>query len=232
MTMDCREFRREAGSDPRHLGTEAASHRDSCAACAESLRRTLELDDRILAALRVPVPDAPRAGRTGRVLHFPVIERRRWMALAASIVGGVMVGSLLWVASPRPSLAEDVVKHLDHEPGAMVVTSHDADPAAVEAVLQRAGVHLRPGVGPVSYASTCSFRGDKVPHLVVQTALGPVTVMMLRHEKVAAPVEFDEGGYAGTILPAGPGSIAVIGRAPGADLDRVAEQVRAAVQWK
>lgn len=230
--MDCAEFRREADADPGHLGPQASAHRDACAACAESLRRTIELDERIFAALRVPVPEAARTGIPGRVVRFPVIERRRWMALAASIVGGVLVGSLLWVGSPRPSLAGDVVKHLDHEPGAMAVTSHETDPAEVEAVLQRAGVRLRAGIGTVSYASTCSFRGDKVPHLVVQTAAGPVAVMVLRHEKVAAPVDFDEDGYAGTIVPAGPGSIAVIGHAPAADLDQVAEQVRNAVQWQ
>jgi hypothetical protein len=249
MTMECLEFRREAGADPRHLGPAAAAHRDACPACAESLRRTLELDERILAALRVPVPDRARTGRArvalesevlrrhqarqpGRVVGFPVIERRRWMALAASIAGGVLVGSLLWIGGPRASLAEDVVKHMGHEPEAMMSTPGGADPAEVAAVLERAGVRLRPGIGTVSYASTCPFRGEKVPHLVVQTAVGPMTVMVLRHEKVAAPVNFDEGGYAGTIVPAGPGSIAVIGHAPTADLEQVAAQVRRAVQWQ
>lgn len=247
--MDCLEFRREAGADPRHLGPAAEAHRDGCAACADSLRRTLALDDRILAALRIPVPDeAPggrvgalteqRAGRRpagasqGRVLRFPVIEPRRWVAMAASIVGGVLIGTLLWVGGPRASLARDLVKHVDHEASAMVATSQEADPAEVEAVLERAGVRLQPGVGTVSYASTCPFRGEKVPHLVVQTAVGPMTVMVLRHEKLAAPVDFDEGGYAGTIVPAGPGSIAILGHAPEADLDRIAEQVRNAIQWK
>jgi hypothetical protein len=249
MTMECLEFRREAGADPRHLGPAAAAHRDTCAACADSLRRTLALDDKILAALRVPVPDAmphgrpvasmgrdarrhPAARTPARVLRFPVIEPRRWFALAASVAGGVLIGSLLWVSGPRASLAEDLVKHVDHEPGAMVATTHEADPAEVEAVLERAGVRLRPGAGTVSYASTCPFRGEKVPHLVVQTAVGPMTVMVLRHEKVAAPVNFDEGGYAGTILPAGPGSLAVLGHAPEADLGRIAEQVRDAIQWQ
>jgi len=41
---------------------------------------------------------------------------RRWYALAASIVAGVLVGSLLWVGGPRNSLAQDVLAHMDHEP--------------------------------------------------------------------------------------------------------------------
>jgi hypothetical protein len=248
MTMECLEFRREAGADPRHLGAAAAAHRDACAACAESWRRTLALDAKILAALQVPVPDDMRGGISGeglasgmnrgrriasqgRVVSFPRIEPRRWMALAASIAGGVAIGSLLWIGGPRASLAEDVVKHMEHEPGVMVVTSDEEDPGEVAAVLQRAGVRMQSGVGTVSYATTCRFRGERVPHLVVQTAAGPMTVMVLRDEKVAGPVDFDEGGYAGTIVPAGPGSIAVLGHAPTADLDQVAERVAAAVVW-
>lgn len=247
--MECLEFRREASADPRHLSAAASAHRDACAACAESLRRTLALDQKILVALQVPVPDAVgygatavgldsdvnrgrHAGSADRIARFPGVQPRRWMALAASIVGGVAIGALLWVGGPRASLAEDVVKHVDHEAGSMVVTSREADPAEVAAVLARAGVRLQSAVGTVSYATTCPFRDEKVPHLVVQTAVGPMTVMVLRNEKVPAPVDFDEGGYAGTIVPAGPGSIAVLGHAPTADLDQVAELVRNAIQWE
>ena len=184
MIMDCLEFRRAAGADPGHLGAGGCRSSRRLPACAESLRRTLGSSiARILAALQVPVPESARTARPGRMVRFPVIEPRRWMALAASVAGGVLIGSLLWVGGPRASLAGDVVKHVIHEPGAMVATSHEADPAAVEAVLERAGVRLRPGVGPVSYASTCPFRGEKVPHLVVQTAVGPMTVMVLRRRK-------------------------------------------------
>ncbi len=83
----------------------------------------------------------------------------------------------------------------------------------------------------MSYAESCRFRGRKVPHLVVQTDAGPVTVMVLPRESVAAPVQFDEGGYSGTILQAGPGSVAVLGHQSRQVLDQVAERVAAAVAW-
>jgi hypothetical protein len=69
-----------------------------------------------------------------------------------------------------------------------------------------------------------------VPHLVVQTDGGPVTVMVLRNETLDAPVSFNEDGYSGRIVPAGPGSIAVIGSGE-TDLEQVAERVTAAVKW-
>ena len=227
--MECLEFRRSAGADPAHLGTDARAHRDTCPRCAEYLRQTLALDEKIRAALQVPVPGRePKVGRSSGAM-LPVFDRRRWFALAASIVAGVAVGSLLWVGEPRESLAHEVVEHMTHEPDAMIAVN-PADPAHVEEVLERGRIRLRPGIGTVSYASTCPFRGGKVPHLVVQTDAGPVTVMVLRNEKVAAPVRFDEQGYSGTIMPAGPGSIAVIGTAH-ANLDQVAERVLEAVEW-
>lgn len=227
--MDCLEFRRTAGADPARFGAEARAHAASCPACAQYLVEALAFDAKILAALRVPVPDVPRDDPRRRAGQVQWIDRRRWLALAASILGGVTIGSLLWVGSPRDSLARALVGHVQHEPGATTVTA-PADPARLAEVLRRGGIRLRPGIGTVSYAESCTFRRRTVPHLVVQTDRGPVTVMVLRHESVAGPVRFDEQGYRGTIVPAGPGSLAVIGTG-GADLGQVASRVLEAVEW-
>jgi len=66
-------------------------------------------------------------------------------------------------------------------------------PSEVAYVLGRAGVQLSPDVPEVTYAMSCWFRGWHVPHLVVRTANGPMAVMLLRHERVAARQVFDEG---------------------------------------
>lgn len=230
--MQCLEFRHAAGGDPRHLAPAAVAHRDACPACAEFLRQTLALDERILAALKVAVPQDAKSAIASKVVAFPLLDRRRWMALAASIAGGVMIGTLLWVSAPKASLAEDVVRHMAHEPGVMLPTAEPADAATLGHVLDRGGIRLDPDAGLVSYAESCRFRGHKVPHLVVQTDTGPVTVMVLRHEQVAAPEPFVEGGYTGTLLPAGPGTIAVLGHEPREVIDQVADRVAAAVEWK
>lgn len=227
--MECLEFRRAAGADPYHLDAGAVAHRDACPRCAEFLRQTLALDEKVLAALRVPVPEIDAGPVRPFDAGLPRVDRRRWLALAASIVGGVAIGSLLWVSGPRESLATALVEHMDHEPEAFDSTN-PADPSRVEQVLERGGIRLKPGIGTVSYANTCPFRGRRVPHLVVQTEAGPVTVMVLGNVTVEAPVNFDEQGYSGTILPAGPGSIAVMGAAH-ANLDHVAGWVLAAVEW-
>lgn len=229
MTMDCLQFRRAAGADPQRLDPAARAHAEACPGCAAHLRELRSLDARILAALEVPV--AARAGATaGSSASVAGLDRRRWLALAASIVAGVLVGTLLWVGSPRNSLARDLVEHLGHEPDALVVTDRPEEATELDEVLERGGIRLRPGIGTVSYANTCVFRGRRVPHLVVQTDGGPVTVMVLRHQRPERATHFDESGFSGQIVPAGPGSIAVIGDA-GADLEQVTATVLTAVVW-
>jgi hypothetical protein len=228
--LDCLEFRRLAGADPQHPGAAVLEHAAGCSRCAGYLRQTLVLDRHILAALSVPVPPLVAGRATGAAAPVPGLDRRRWYALAASIVAGVLVGTLLWVGGPRNSLAQDVLAHMEHEPEAFVVTTTPADDTVLGRVLERGGIRLRPEVGTVSYANSCRFRGRKVPHLVVQTDGGPVTVMVLRNEQVDAPVRFAEHEFSGTIVPAGPGSIAVIGGAD-ADLAQITDRVVAAVDW-
>jgi hypothetical protein len=102
-------------------------------------------------------------------------------------------------------------------------------------VLRNTHMRLRPDAGVVSYAQSCLFRGQRVPHLVVQTDMGPVTVMVLVHESVSKPTPFDEHGYRGPLLPvAGHGSIAVLAKDQSGNLDAVksiASRVRADIEW-
>jgi hypothetical protein len=157
-------------------------------------------------------------------------NRNRWYALAASVVGGVLVGVLLWASGPRNALARDLLGHVAHEPQALVTTQVPVGADRVRDILAKDGLRLRSDMGLVSYAMSCPFRGHEVPHLVVQTAGGPVTVLVLRDEKVTRVMRFHEQGYVGTLEPAGPGSIAVIGSSP-AQVKEAAERVAAALEW-
>jgi hypothetical protein len=82
----------------------------------------------------------------------------------------------------------------------------------------------------ITYAHSCRFRGHYVPHLVLQTDKGPVTVMLLRHEQVRAPQTFREEGLNGIIVPAENGSIALLAQTD-AGLEPLAQQMRRDVRW-
>jgi hypothetical protein len=126
-------------------------------------------------------------------------------------------------------VAREVIEHVSHEPGAFAATMPLA-PAEVDAVLGGEGVGLRPGIGDVTYAMRCVFEGRAVPHLVVRTAEGPVTVLLLRHREIGKPVRLDSEGFEGVVLRAPRGSIAVVGTGI-ANIDAVAKRVFDAVDW-
>jgi hypothetical protein len=156
------------------------------------------------------------------------------MALAASLTMAIGVAAGLWLAAPRASVAADVVTHMAEEPQAWRQTDVPVPAAALIAVLRDAHMRLAADAGLVSYANSCLFRGHQVPHLVVQSDAGPVTVMVLVHESVPAEVQFADSGYRGVILPVpGHGSIAVLtrGMSDRATVERIAARVLGAIVW-
>lgn len=234
--MNCLEFRRLVGAEPARESDELLAHRSTCQACSDYARQMQALDARLRRALLVSVPqavmdisvDRPASDRPAR--RAGGAGARRWLALAASILITAGLGFGIWLSFPTATLATAVVDHMQHESHSMVTTAERIAPFDLESVLRASGVRMAHPISSVSYARSCRFRGDLVPHLVVQTDGGPVTVMLLRNEHVAGPVDFEDQGYAGTFVPSGKGSIAVLG-APGVGIAQVADRVERAVEW-
>jgi hypothetical protein len=235
--MDCDRYRRAMMADPHDPDPELGEHRASCRECNLFSDRLSRFESRLERALRVPLP-SDRAEPLGaklpqRALRSPAY-RKGWLAMAASVLLAVIVAGALWVAAPGPSLAADVVTHMAGEPEAWGTTVAVPD-SALQDVLRESHLHLAAGAAVVSYASSCTFRGHRVPHLVMQTDSGPVTVMVLVHERVAKRAEFDEQGYRGVIVPvAGHGSLAVLTRGEATDIKTVqsiAARVLASIVW-
>ena len=187
-----------------------------------------QLDGLLKRALEIPVPADRGVMPLPRDLK-PKTAPQRWFALAASVLLAIALGAV-WLASPQPSLAAAVVDHVQHEPDAMVATESRVTADELSDVLHRAGMRLKSGARSISIARTCLFRGSTIPHLVVQTREGPITVLVLPREHVESAQHFAEEGYQGTILPSGPGAIAII-TASGTVLEAAAAQVAAEVEW-
>lgn len=200
--MDCRQARLAIGGDPRHLPAEVRLHVEGCAACRKFHDETLALETRLEAALQLPLHRFRGPARK------PAPRQR--FAIAASLMVAVLVGAGAWLFRPQSALADEVVAHIRDESGSWALERR-LSPGEIDAVLSRAGLRFDTSM-PVVYASPCVFRGHVAPHLVVQTEQGPVTVMLLSHEQVSRRQQFAEGGYAGVLLPAGEGSVAVLTR--------------------
>jgi len=224
--MNCLDVRRALGADPAARPVALAAHLAECPACARHAEALARLDGLIHRALAVPVRAADAAPPARAT-------RPRWVALAAGLAATAVLAVASWMLYPQPALATALVGHMGHEPDSWARTSVPAPPAAVGYVLGRAGVALAPDAAQVSYAHSCLFRGWYVPHLVVQTPAGPMTVMVLTHEHVAAATRIDEGGYRGVIVPAARGAFAVLAPA-GTDqaaIDAVVARLAGAVRY-
>lgn len=165
-----------------------------------------------------------------RRAHDPVQKQKRpgLFAFAASLAAALVVGFTLWLSRPPESLAAEIVQHVNGEPKSWARTQ-PVEARRLDAVLRKSGVKLGAGMEPVVYASACWFRGHFVPHMVVTTKNGPVTVIILKNETIPAEQQFSENGYSGLLVPARTGSVAVLSRTP-MQLDEPAREVVRALE--
>jgi hypothetical protein len=244
MTHD--EARELIGAVPGEVSAELEAHLKTCAECRAyreqmlaldaKLRRALELDWHKVAGTAPPSGPVPKARAHANVTPLPPKARDpsakhtqpRLFALAASIAAALVVGGILWLSRAPESLAAEIVTHVEGEPHSWEKTE-PITTERLDAVLRKSGVNLGSAMLPVVYASSCWFRGHYVPHVVVTTKDGPVTVMILLHERVSATQQFAEAGYSGLLVPATTGSIAVLSRTP-MNLEKPAANVIHALQ--
>lgn len=232
--MDHAHYRSALMADPHDPDPDLRAHRESCAECRAFTQQLLSFEARLERALLVEIPT--KAAVLPFARHLAAEQGpRRWMAMAASLLLALAIGAGVWLTLPQRSLAAAVVAHMAGEPDAWQVTDVPVPDADLSAVLKDSKLRLKPDAGVVSYASSCEFRGHKVPHLVVQTQSGPVTVMVLVHETARKSTHFDAQGYRGTIVPVpGHGSIAVLMRdheSKSGDVERIAARVDDAIVW-
>ena len=180
--IDCADYRRAMLADPRDAAPELRAHLEDCRECPAYTERLLRFEGRLERALRIE-----RSRRSGTPFRARPRVHRGWLAMAASVLARAGGGGRLWLAAPHPSLAADVVAHMAGEPEAWARTDEPVPAPELEPVLRDAHMRLKPDGGHGELRQSCLFRGHHVPHLVVQTDLGPVTVMVLVHDSVRSP---------------------------------------------
>jgi hypothetical protein len=219
--VNCPEARLLIGATPASATPALEEHLAGCPECTRFRAEMQALDGDIRRALQDPPAVAVRARRTAPALFRP------W-AMAASVLLAVGLFGV-WLLRPSDTLAHDVVAHVQAESGSWE-THEQIDGAAITQALRKAGVGFDVTSDKVTYAHSCLFRGRHVPHLVLQTDKGPVTVLLLRDVQVRSPQSFQEAGLNGVIVPAESGSIALVAQRD-AGLEQLAQQMRQEVRW-
>jgi len=218
--VSCEQARLQIGADPAGDAAELEHHLQDCPACRQFRAEMRALDANIRRALERP----PESVSTPRF----TASWRPW-ALAASVLLAMLAVFSLWLLRPSDTLARDVVAHVQEEPESWLARQH-VDAQSIEQALRGAGVKLDITSDRIIYAQSCWFRDHYVPHLVLQTAQGPATVLILRNQRVSGRRPFHEGDMSGVIVPAPQGSIAVLTR-NGVNADAVAAQMQQDLRW-
>jgi len=224
------------GAEPHAAPTpELTEHLRTCAECAQFQREMIMLDGNIRRALeRGPTASEPEpaasitrisGARTARQAK-PASVWSGWAWAASAAVASVLT---MWALRPGDTLAHEIVTHVEYESDSWS-RAHPVATTKVSEILGKAGVALDMNSEKVMYARNCLFRGHVVPHLVVTTSRGPVTVLILPHENVKHRTSFHEDGMSGVITPAPHGSIAILALG-GESVDAVAHEVQQSVRW-
>ena len=210
--MNCIEHRRLLLAQPAQIEAGARLHLVHCVDCTRFYKEVRSFELRLNEALRISV---------GRENGIVFLQKRRfrmrhsqrgWLAMAASALLALVVGSL-WLGAPSRSLAAAVVEHVADEPAAYAPGNRPVSSEKLDVAFSDTHARMKPDAFIVTYASRCSIHGHDVVHLVVQTGSGPMTVMILVDEKVSRSVRFDQRGYRGVLVPLPlKGSVAVLER--------------------
>jgi hypothetical protein len=219
--MICDEATVLIGGDPQTVSPELNEHLRTCRYCSHLHEQMLGFDMQLRSALELRLypagmtssgPDALAVGVSSRALPkkapWQSARARKW-GLGIGLAASLMLGVALWLSQPRNTLAAQVIDHIAQEPDSWSRTER-VSPAALATILRESGVELSPEIAPVVYASRCDFLGHPVPHLVILTEAGPVTIMILTHERVTGTERFQADHYWGLLMPAGVGSVAVV----------------------
>lgn len=213
--MNCLDFRRAIGADPRGLNTEAHVHKASCSRCADALERALGFERTLSAAIAIPVPEglAERIllRQTTTAIHEPEPRRFAIWQMAAGIALSVGLAAFLgqrYLATPE-ALTTLAVAHLTHEPFAL--SSRAAVPEAeVRKMFASLGAPLLGSPGAVHYLNDCPLGGQMSVHMVLQRDSGPVTAMFVPAVAAATRQEFEQAGVRGRSLPVGHGNLILL----------------------
>ena len=182
-------------------------------------KETRELDLKIAKALQIDVPELvmPELPEidTNKVATLPKRKRSLtplWFAVAATVVLATSISLRMSdLFQGHDTLANEILAHLDHEPGALRVTDVAVSDERLARIVPATLAVFDRDDALITYAQPCTIRGKQAPHLVVQGETGPVTIILMPDETVAEATPIEGANVKGVILPVGDGSIAIIG---------------------
>lgn len=213
--MDCLEFRRLLGTDPRVAGAAARAHLETCPRCRDAYARAHAFEGRLTQALSVPVPE----GLADRVLLNQLTgERQRratgfrygWIALAAAASLAIAIGVVQRQRAGAASIPDLVVEHVNGEEKPMLALRTPVPSAEVQSAFTDRGVHLASVPDDISYVAECPVGAYPTVHMVMPRDNQPISVLYFPSYRVAAAQEFTRGTQHGREVRIADGTLVML----------------------
>jgi Protein of unknown function (DUF3379) len=232
--MDCLEFRRALGIDPRLPDPAARAHLEDCARCHDAYLRAQAFDARLAQALTVALPE----GLADRILLTQLTaERRRragglrryaWVALAAAaaLVVAIGVRREVLISEPLPDL---VVAHVNGEERPALKLRAPIPAVDVEHAFADRGVKLASVPEGISYVHKCPVGIYSTVHMVMPRDDQPVSVLYFTDYHVPAEKDFRHGDLSGREVPIAKGTLVMLAESTGS-FDSLAHAWRDAIE--
>jgi len=211
--MTCLEYRRLLLAE----GAETADgklHRLQCAACAQFLAEQEALEAELRRALEVPTP----LRLEERLVRYPVMRRRRFLAAAGAAALATSAGVVSWFAREDP-LALACIQFVMKDEAKSIMMGAMPREQAVAALAGVLPIERIERVGKIRFIGPCPFNGQNAYHVVLAVPQGKVTLLIMPETRVTLGRRAaHEGLYASVIAASDNGSVGIIG----ADADVVA----------
>jgi len=216
--MDDLQFRRILYADPKASDEAVQTAKAEDPAKQKFAQEVEKLDNQILDALSVPVPDDLKEKlilRQSLASHRQQTKLKRVkLAIAASvaIAVGISVHNLQF-SHAFSDMADYAIAHTEHE---AKYFSNDGEANVTLAALNKKMASFNgtfsDTMGELMMADYCRFDGMKSLHLVFRGKSSPVNVFIIpKNEHLASHAEFNKGNYRGTSLKYDTSNIIVVG---------------------
>jgi hypothetical protein len=213
--MDCLEFRRLLGSDPRVTDAAAREHLEKCPRCQEAYSRAHAFDARIAQAMTIALPE----GLADRILFAQLTgERQRrtigfrygWIALAAAAALVIAIGIVRREGTFGTSLPDLVVKHVNGEERPALQLRTPVPSNTVESAFADRGVHLASVPDGISYVHKCPVGSYRTVHMVMPRDDQPVSVVYVTGYRAPGATDFERGSLHGREVPIAGGTLVMV----------------------
>jgi hypothetical protein len=234
--VNCFEFRRLCLSIPNSGDPGYMAHADECNDCKKYAEGVRRIDQALVEALDVPIPEDLVARLKLRTVLDSEQNRRNFgmrFAIAASVVLAVsaaLFGYRTWsVDQQYQSLTQAVVTHIEHEHVALDLVTTNA-PDELARMFVDYGATDAEAVGTVRFTTLCPVNGEQAIHAVLSTPTGPVTLIFVPGVELPEVRDALHEGLNNRIVPMGNGAMILSGGST-APFDEVTNLFRQAVEW-